>query len=371
MYLIIRRGNERDACQVTQYLSPGDVFRSDRQIKSHEYSAQVPKVMYDARREALHELAEGIIHGADHLETIFLDIPGSMTWNSHGRMINNGRLDDCGLLEGPAKGTPYYVPAMYSYEAAKIILMGDQVEGFLKLRDGVKRLSGALPKWLRFHIKTISTAFSTVGSAVSRILSQVGALPLKTLLTSALLTKVSALPTVEEQLIEIASISESAGNSGWPFGSSLPHFSGWPFILMGLLKIFAVFGLSKKFRRERAFGLAVLVSDLVWINIKEDASTTPYVLWMTFVECCTFTLAFAVVQFRTYKMSYFHAVAIVLSAAGLNFVATHSISSNRASPMPSSAQHLLPSLGISILYWSYHASLAPIASDSQPYILPL
>lgn len=65
MYTIIRRGNERNARQVmidrniiAQYHSPGDVFQSDRQIKSHEYSAQVPNITYDARRAAIHELAE-------------------------------------------------------------------------------------------------------------------------------------------------------------------------------------------------------------------------------------------------------------------------------------------------------------------------
>jgi hypothetical protein len=95
MYTIIRRGNERNARQVmidpniiAQYHSPGDVFRSDRQIKSHEYSAQVPNITYDARRMALDELAEGIMHGTDHLETMLLiDISGSMTWNPHGGMM--------------------------------------------------------------------------------------------------------------------------------------------------------------------------------------------------------------------------------------------------------------------------------------------
>lgn len=65
MYTIIRRGNQRNARQVlidrniiAQYHSAGDVFQSDRQIKSHEYSAQVPNITYDARRAAIHEFAE-------------------------------------------------------------------------------------------------------------------------------------------------------------------------------------------------------------------------------------------------------------------------------------------------------------------------
>jgi hypothetical protein len=62
--------------------------KGDRQIKSHEYSAQVPNIVYEARRTALHELAEGIIHGTDHLETMLLiDVSGSMTWNPHGGMM--------------------------------------------------------------------------------------------------------------------------------------------------------------------------------------------------------------------------------------------------------------------------------------------
>jgi hypothetical protein len=94
MHTIIRRGNARNARQVPipeelvqMYRSPADVFRFDPQIKSHEYSAQVPNVVYDARRAALHELAEGIQHGTDHLETmLLLDISSSMSWNPHGGM---------------------------------------------------------------------------------------------------------------------------------------------------------------------------------------------------------------------------------------------------------------------------------------------
>lgn len=92
MYTIIRRGNERNARQVqldsqklAAYQSRGDVFQSDKQIQSHRYSDQVPNTVYEARTAALHELAEGILHGTDHLETMLLiDVSGSMTWNPHG-----------------------------------------------------------------------------------------------------------------------------------------------------------------------------------------------------------------------------------------------------------------------------------------------
>ena len=95
MYTIIRRGNERNARQVhldaqrlAQYQSPGDVFQSDKQIKSHRYSDQVPNTVYEARTAALHVLAEGLLHGTDHLETMLLiDVSGSMTWNPHGGMV--------------------------------------------------------------------------------------------------------------------------------------------------------------------------------------------------------------------------------------------------------------------------------------------
>ena len=92
MYTIIQRGNERNARQVrldahklAEYESVGDVFQSDKQIKSHRYSDQVPNTAYEARTAALHELAEGILHGIDHLETMLLiDVSSSMTWNPHG-----------------------------------------------------------------------------------------------------------------------------------------------------------------------------------------------------------------------------------------------------------------------------------------------
>ena len=90
-YTIIRRGNERNARQIhldakklLAYQSPGDVFQNDKQIKSHQYSDQVPNTVYEDRTKALHELADGIIHGTDHLETMLLiDVSGSMTWNPH------------------------------------------------------------------------------------------------------------------------------------------------------------------------------------------------------------------------------------------------------------------------------------------------
>jgi hypothetical protein len=79
--------------------------KGDRQIKSHQYSAQVPNIVYDARRAALHELAEGIIHGTDHLETMLLiDISGSMTWNPHGGMM--GKHSCLVLLVSPIVVSP-------------------------------------------------------------------------------------------------------------------------------------------------------------------------------------------------------------------------------------------------------------------------
>ncbi|OZJ03676.1 hypothetical protein BZG36_03533 [Bifiguratus adelaidae] len=88
---IIRRSNERmarqqrlDAKKLVRYQSPGDIFRSDKQIRSHQYSDQVRNVIYEARQRALHELADAIIQGTDHLETMLLiDVSGSMTWNPH------------------------------------------------------------------------------------------------------------------------------------------------------------------------------------------------------------------------------------------------------------------------------------------------
>ncbi|KAK9357506.1 hypothetical protein V1504DRAFT_414163 [Lipomyces starkeyi] len=88
---IIRRGNERNARQVhldsqklAAYQSASDVFQTDKQIKSHQYSYQVPNVVYTNRTRTLQELADGIIHGTDHLETMLLiDVSGSMTMNPH------------------------------------------------------------------------------------------------------------------------------------------------------------------------------------------------------------------------------------------------------------------------------------------------
>lgn len=92
---IIRRGNERNARQqhldvtkLAAYQSAGDVFHGDKQTKSHVYSDQVPNVVYEARQQALHELADGILHGTDHLETMLLiDVSGSMTWNPHQGVV--------------------------------------------------------------------------------------------------------------------------------------------------------------------------------------------------------------------------------------------------------------------------------------------
>lgn len=89
---IIRRGNARNALQkplslemVQRYGSPHDAFHSDKQIKTHDYSPQVQNNIYEARIAALHELADGINSGRDHLETMILvDVSGSMSWNPHG-----------------------------------------------------------------------------------------------------------------------------------------------------------------------------------------------------------------------------------------------------------------------------------------------
>jgi hypothetical protein len=88
---IIRRGNARNAKQqkidaekLAAYRSPGDVFLGDKEIKSYDYSPQVANTVYAARTRALHELAEGIQHGTDHLETMLLiDVSGSMASNPH------------------------------------------------------------------------------------------------------------------------------------------------------------------------------------------------------------------------------------------------------------------------------------------------
>ena len=73
-----------DAGKLVVYQSPGDIFRSDKQTKSWDYSAQVPHIVSAAREEALFELAEGIRKGTDHLETMLLiDVSDPMTWNPH------------------------------------------------------------------------------------------------------------------------------------------------------------------------------------------------------------------------------------------------------------------------------------------------
>ena len=88
---IIARGEKRtarevrfDVAKLAVYQSPGDVFLSDKQTKSRDYSAQVPMVVSAARQAALSELAAGIANGTDHLETMLLiDISDPMTWNPH------------------------------------------------------------------------------------------------------------------------------------------------------------------------------------------------------------------------------------------------------------------------------------------------
>jgi len=74
-----------DPRRLALYQSPGDVFQYDPRTQSHEYSSQVVNVVYEARRQALHELAEGLHKGTDHLETMLLiDTSGSMGWDPHG-----------------------------------------------------------------------------------------------------------------------------------------------------------------------------------------------------------------------------------------------------------------------------------------------
>ena len=88
---IIRRGEERNAKQsyidpqkLAMYQSSGDVFQTDEHVKSHQYSDQVPNTIYAARGAALHELANGISNGTDHLETMLLiDISGSMLYKPY------------------------------------------------------------------------------------------------------------------------------------------------------------------------------------------------------------------------------------------------------------------------------------------------
>lgn len=88
---IIRRGNARNALQkpldlqmIRRYGSKHDAFQDDPQIKSHHYSEQVKNTVYEARTAALHELADGLQAGMDHLEVmLLLDVSGSMTWDPH------------------------------------------------------------------------------------------------------------------------------------------------------------------------------------------------------------------------------------------------------------------------------------------------
>ncbi|CAF1462368.1 unnamed protein product, partial [Didymodactylos carnosus] len=88
---IIRRGNARNAQAVKldpqklrMYRSKYDVFQNDSETNSNEYSKQVNNIIYETRRHALNELAEGILAGTDHIETmLLLDVSSSMTWNPH------------------------------------------------------------------------------------------------------------------------------------------------------------------------------------------------------------------------------------------------------------------------------------------------
>ncbi|KAJ3113901.1 hypothetical protein HK100_001860 [Physocladia obscura] len=87
-YAAVARGNKRmtlarpiDPELQRLYASPHDVFLSGN-VRSHEYSRQVPHKTYEARQQALHALADGIVHGTDHLETMLLvDVSGSMMWD--------------------------------------------------------------------------------------------------------------------------------------------------------------------------------------------------------------------------------------------------------------------------------------------------
>lgn len=73
-----------DPSRLAMYMSPGDVFQYDPGTVSHAYSNQVTNVVYEARRAALHELAEGLHKGTDHLETmLMIDTSGSMGWDPH------------------------------------------------------------------------------------------------------------------------------------------------------------------------------------------------------------------------------------------------------------------------------------------------
>ncbi|KAG0039981.1 hypothetical protein BGZ83_002685, partial [Gryganskiella cystojenkinii] len=91
MPTIIRQANQRmarqaplDSRRLAMYQSPGDIFLYDKQTRSHQYSDQVQNVVYEARRRAIHDLAEGLQNGTDHIETMLLiDVSGSMGWDPH------------------------------------------------------------------------------------------------------------------------------------------------------------------------------------------------------------------------------------------------------------------------------------------------
>lgn len=101
-----------DAGKLAKYPSPGDVFYSDEQTGSREYSAQVPRAFCAAREAALCELAEGIRKGTDHLETMLLiDVSDPMTWNPH-----QGIEGPDYVLTRDAKGGPSKVKVVRHYD---------------------------------------------------------------------------------------------------------------------------------------------------------------------------------------------------------------------------------------------------------------
>jgi len=91
---LTRRGEARNALAVkidparlAAYRSKGDVFLGDINMRTLDYSTQVSNITYDARMKALEELADGIIHGTDNLETmLMIDISDSMKWNPKNGM---------------------------------------------------------------------------------------------------------------------------------------------------------------------------------------------------------------------------------------------------------------------------------------------
>ena len=101
-----------DADKLAKYRSPGDVFYSDKQTESWDYSAQVPRALCAAREAALLELAAGIRKGTDHLETMLLiDVSDPMTWNPH-----QGIEGPDYVLTRHETGGPYKVKVVRKYD---------------------------------------------------------------------------------------------------------------------------------------------------------------------------------------------------------------------------------------------------------------